>query len=274
MSFSPNKPEHSGANRADYAHITDLGWSLLSLLRRIGYDKEEANHRPRGRLFKYVRGDFTRASVDKYNQVKGYLSGARTEAGDGTEPIKPAQSVVCAGSRAQYTLTDCGPVSRDTRTGRYVSKRAAQRLCQRTGLAKPKPTGPKPYKLHLTWQHGKEDELWVELGSFYYLQSCYKRMSKMRVNLARYRRDAKVMRAPTLCIEFAKTGMVRTFQLVPQLNMDVKRISSEIYTGKPVPMLCSWYFPKSWLLDPMKKLKKGKKKKKTKVKPAEMNYSG
>jgi hypothetical protein len=258
MSFSPSKgykPEH----------ITDLGWSLLSLLRRIGYDKEET-HRPRGRLFKYVRGDFSRASVDKYNQLKGYLSSPRTEASTGTEPIEPAQSVVSAGSRTYYTLTDLGPVSRDTRTGRFVSKR--------TGLTKPKPTGPKPYKLHLIWQHGKEDELWVELGYFYYLQSCYKRMTKMRVNLARYRRDAKVMRAPTLCIEFAKTGMVRTFDLVPSLNMDVTRISSAIYTGKPTPMLCSWYFPKSWLLDPMKKLKKGgKKKHKAKLKPAEMSYS-
>lgn len=274
MSFSPTKPDH----------ITDLGWSLLSFFRRIDHgtkpEKEEAN-RPRGRLFKYVRSDFARASVDKYNQVAGYLSGARTKAGDGAEPVEPAQSVVSAGSRTHYTLTDLGPVSRDTRTGRFVSKRTSY------GLTKPnqasraaRPTGPKPYKLHLIWQHGKEDELWVELGSFYYLQSCYKRMTQMRVNLSRYRREAKVMRVPILAIEFIRkddegndVGMVRTFDLVPSLNMDVKRISTQLYSNKPTPLVTSWYFPKSWLLDPMKKLKKGKKKnKKPKLKPAEMTY--
>lgn len=259
MSFSPIKP---------YSTPVGLGWSLLALIRRIGNGTEAEGRNRNGRLFKYVRGDFSRASIDKYNSIKSGLSRARTEASDGTEPVEPAQSVVIAGSRDSYTLTDCGPVSRDTKTGRFVSKR--------TSLTKPKlkPTGPKPYKLHLIWQHGKEDELWVELGSFYYLHSCYKRMSKMRVNLARYRRDAKVMRAPTLCIEFVTSGMVRTFKLVPDLDMSVKRISTEIYTNKPVPLVCSWYFPKSWLLDPTKKLKKGKKKKnnKPKLKPAEMTY--
>lgn len=127
---------------------------------------------------------------------------------------------------------------------------------------------PMKYQVHLVrnlGSHSKDKkEMWIPLGMYRNLKNAYKKVCKTREHYLKQRMNAKVLSNYTIFIEMRSSGYIRAFNLTPDYSLNCGEVYQTTRTyslGGGMPQSTAWFCPKSWLLTPDIKIKKGGGKK-------------
>lgn len=113
------------------------------------------------------------------------------------------------------------------------------------------------YEVHVVWNLGKHDELWVELSKYKNLQSAYRKINTLREHTIAQRRTKKILRLPTFFIKFRDTGMVRAFELLPKADSDKGWLAALAWGLSSIPDDGEGkYMPANYVFMPTSKLNK------------------